>query len=179
MVWVLDEAASPQKIVRVYLNNALPNRHVGENIARAELWVVKEVSTLDLLGPAAKVRISSHTPAVFVRKSELEEEELQSAANTASVQSHYVLLRLRALEDRREVCSFSYWKFGGKRTRHEEDVEAVTEEIAGGQWLKLTPKKPLPDGEYALVRMPDDKSQAGTVVYDFGVGPPPAPPATP
>jgi hypothetical protein len=125
------------------------------------------------------VRISSHTPAIFIRKSELEEEELQSAVDPKSAQSHYVLLRVRASDDRRQICSFSYWKFGGKRTRHEDDVEASVEEIAGGEWLKITPKQPLPDGEYAVMRMPDDKTQAGSQPYDFGVGPIPQPPPNP
>jgi hypothetical protein len=179
MVWILDQAEDKPELVRIYLSNALANRHVGENVARAELWVVKEVSTLDLLGAAARLRVHSRTPAIFIRKSEVEEEELQAAANAKSIESHYVLLRMRALEDRRELCSFSYWRFGGKRTRHENDVEAQTEEIAGGKWLEIRPKQPLPNGEYAVVRMPEDKTQAGTLAYDFGVGPLPPPAPTP
>lgn len=179
MVWILDQAEDKPELVRIYLSNALANRHVGENVARAELWVVKEVSTLDLLGAAARLRVHSRTPAIFIRKSVVEEEELQSAANAKSVDSHYVLLRMRALKDRRELCSFSYWRFGGKRTRHEDDVEAQTEEIANGKWLMITSKQPLANGEYAVVRMPEDKTQAGTLAYDFGIGPLPPPSITP
>ncbi len=179
MVWILDQPENKPKLVRIYITNALANRHVGENVARAELWVVKEVSTLDLLGAAARLRVNNHTPAIFIRKSAVEEEELQSAANAKSVDSHYVLLRLRALEDRRVLCSFSYWRFGGKRTRHEDDVEAQSEEIAGGKWLKMTPRQPLRDGEYAVVRMPEDKTEAGTLAYDFGIGPLAQPSANP
>jgi hypothetical protein len=98
-----------------------------------------------------------------------EEEDLQSAA-TGAVKLHYVLLRAHVVDGRRVIYGFSAAPFFGKFTRQKADeVEVVSEEVATGQWLKITPKQPLPDGEYAINRMPDDKKLAETFVYDFGI----------
>lgn len=175
--WILDSTENKSRLVRLRPSGAVANKHAGENLARAEFMVLKDVSTLDLFGASAGLRISSHTPAIFIRKSDSELQQPQSAIAATAAASHYVLVRMRAVENRRVLCSFSYWKLGGKRTRHEEGVEASTEEIAGGRWLKLTPKQPLADGEYAVVSMPEDKTQAGTSAYDFGVGAPARPQA--
>ena len=177
--WILVSGVIKSRLVRMHLSSALPNKHVAKNLARDELMVLKDVSTLDLPGGAAALRITSATTAIFVRKSELQTPEVQSIVTAMGVASHYVLLRMRAVEGRRVLCSFSYWKLGGKRIRHEDDVKTTTEEIPGGLWLKLTPKQPLPDGEYAVVAMPEDTTQVATYVYDFGVGPAPKPATNP
>jgi hypothetical protein len=169
--WILDTAENKSRLIRMHSSSPLPNKHVAKNLARAEVMVLKDVSTLDLPGGAAALRITNRSTVIFVRKPELQTPEVQSIVNAMGAASHYVLLRMRALEGRRVLCSFSYWKLGGKRTRHEDDVETTSEEIPGGRWLKLAPKQPLPDGEYAVVAMPEDTTQAGTYVYDFGVGP--------
>jgi hypothetical protein len=169
--WILDSSENKSRLIRMRSSSALPNKHVAKNLARDEVMVLKDVSTLDLPGGVAALRITNRSAVIFVRKSELTTPEVQSIVTAMGAASHYVLLRMRALEGRRVLCSFSYWKLGGKRTRREDDVDTTIEEIAGGRWLKLTPKQPLPDGEYALVAMPDDTTQAGTYVYDFGVGP--------
>ena len=170
MVWILDQAENKPQLARVYLNSAHVNGHRAENFVRAQFLVLKMDATIELPGTAAKLRINSHAPAIFVRKSEEEEEELQSAANAKNVQAHYVLLRLRVAGDHRVVTSFSAWQLGLKPSRHEDVVDALTEEVAAGQWLKITPRQALPDGEYALVHMPDDKKLFEPHAYDFGIG---------
>ena len=174
-VWILDGAETKPRLVRVPVTSAVANGHGGENLARNQVLVMKDLSSLDLLGAASGLRVTSRAPLIFIRQTDPVEAARRSPANPIGVESHYVLLRMRAQKDRRVLCTFSYWKFGGRHTRHEDDVEASSEEIAGGGWLKLTPKQPLPDGEYAVVRMPDDKTQAATEAYDFGVGPLPSP----
>lgn len=170
--WILDSGENKSRLIRMRPENAVANKHIGKNLARDELMVLKDVSTLDLPGAASRLRITSQTTAIFIRKSELETQQVQPVGSAMGAAAHYVVLRLRQLEDRRVLCSFSYWKLGGKRARQEDDVENLTEEIAGGRWLKLTPKQPLPDGEYAIVAMPEDQTQASTSAYDFGVGSP-------
>jgi hypothetical protein len=175
IVWILDKAEGKPELVRVSLSNASFNRHVGENVARTQ-FLLKSVATLELPDAAAKLRISSRTPVIYVRRSVVEEEELQSAA-TGGVKVHYVLLRTRVVDGRRVIYGFSASPFFGKFTRQKADeVEVISEEVAAGQWLKITPKQPLPDGEFAVNRMPDDKRIAETFVYDFGIGAPPTQP---
>jgi hypothetical protein len=152
-------------------SDALPDKHIAKNMARNEILILKNVSTLDLAGAASGLRLVGRPVAIFVRKAGPATQQVQPVGGGLVVPSHFVLLRTRQLDDRRELCSFTFWKLGGKRARHEDDVEVSTEEIGDGRWLKLTPKQPVPDGEYAVVDMPEDPTQANASAYDFGVGP--------
>jgi hypothetical protein len=180
IVWILDVSEDRPELVHIDLDTANLNRHVGKNIARNQFFL-KAVATLELPDATAKQRVTSRTPVIFVRKT-LEEEELQSAAK--DVQAHYVLLRMHAVDGRRVLYGFSASPFFGKFTRQKEDeVEVLSEEVAAGQWMKLTPKQPLADGEYAVNRMPDDKALFENFAYAFGIGTPatqaPAPVSSP
>jgi hypothetical protein len=42
--------------------------------------------------------------------------------------------------------------------------------LPGGHWMKLTPKKPLDFGEYALMEMASER-EVNLGVWDFGVHP--------
>jgi hypothetical protein len=168
IVWVLDTTEDKPELLRVSLSNASFNRHIGENIARSQFFL-KSVATLELPDAAAKLRISSRTPVIYVRRSAEEEEEFQSAS-TGAVKVHYVLLRIRVVDGRRVIYGFSAAPFGKYVRQKEDEVEVISQEFAAGQWLKITPKQPLPDGEYAVNRMPDDRKLAETFVYDFGIG---------
>ncbi len=171
MVWILDRTENQSHLERIYLSEARVNRHLAENVVRAQFLVLRMSSEIDLNGTAAKLRLSSKTPIIFVHKSEEDEEESQSPANSKGVLAHYVLLHLRVADDRRVICTFTAWQLGIKPGRHEDVVKVLTEELTG-QWLKITPKQALPDGEYIVTRWPDDKKQYESHVYDFGVGTP-------
>jgi len=170
VVWILDGAPERPESVRVFHNNAKFNRHTGENLIGGLVMgpLSKCTSTVDLPGAAAKVRIHSHSPVILVRRTPEEEEEMESTANGNALSRHLALVRMQVDHDHRVVNSFSTWV--GKTSRHENLVGFSTEEIEGGNWVKLTPREPLPDGEYALVQLPDDKKLFESVVYDFGVG---------
>lgn len=170
-VWILDSGDSKSRLVRMRPSDALPDKHTAKNMARNEILILKNVSTLDLAGAASGLRLTGRPVAIFVRKAGPATQQVQPLGAGIVVPSHFVLLRTRQLDDRRELCSFSFWKLGGKRARHEDEVETSTEEIGDGRWLKLTPKQPVPDGEYAVVDMPEDPTQANASAYDFGVGP--------
>ena len=52
----------------------------------------------------------------------------------------------------------------------EDVVETTTELLPGGHWMKVTPKKPLDFGEYALMEVISD-NEVNMGVWDFGVHP--------
>jgi len=171
MVWILDQVENQPHLERIYLNDGRVNRHIAENIVRSQLLVFRMSSGIELKGTAAKLRVSSKTPVIFVHKSEEDEEESQSPANAKGVQAHYALLRLRITDDSRVICTFTSWQLGIKAGRHEDVVGVLTEELPS-QWLKITPKQALPDGEFVITRLPADKKLFESHVYDFGVGNP-------
>jgi hypothetical protein len=127
-------------------------------------------SAIDLPGGSAQLRFTSHAPAMFIRKSQEEEEEAQSASNGKNVREHYALLRLQVTGNSRVLCTFTAREFGLKQNR-QDMVEVSTQEFIPGEWIKITPKQPLPDGEYAIVHLPDDKRYFESNAYDFGIGP--------
>jgi hypothetical protein len=169
MVWILDQADNQPKLERIYLNDGRLNRHLAENVVRSQLLVFRMSTGIELKGTAAKLRVSSKTPAVFIHKSKEDEEESQSPANAKGVHAHYALLRLRIADDSRVICTFTSWQLGIKAGRHEDVMGVLTEEL-NGQWLKITPKGALPDGEFVITRLPDDKKLFESHVYDFGIG---------
>jgi hypothetical protein len=63
----------------------------------------------------------------------------------------------------------------GKVKKRMDYIEATVEPVSD-YWVKITPKKALEPGEYALVEF-DEKGAANQFVWDFGVDP--AAPANP
>jgi hypothetical protein len=173
MVWILDQGENGTELSRIYLNIVHVNGHTAENFVKAQFLVLPMGAAFELPNPAAKLRVRSHTPVIFYRISTEEEEEVKSvqpAANTQGIRVHYVLLRVKVNGDHRIPYTYVSWQLGIKRARREDDVDVSTEEVANGQWMKITPREPLLDGEYAVVRMPDNKKYYELNAYDFGVG---------
>jgi hypothetical protein len=172
MVWILDQGENGPELNRIYLNIVHVNGHTAENFVKAQFLVLPMGAAFELPNPAAKLRVRNHTPVVYYRISTEEEEEVksaQSAANKQGIPAHYVLLRVKVDGDHRIPYTYVSWQLGIKRARREDDVDVSTEEVANGQWVKITPRQPLPDGEYAVVRMPDNKKYYESNAYDFGV----------
>jgi len=169
IVWVLEGQMDKPELVRLYHNRGHWNRHAGANAARSFAWM-KATGTVDLPDPGAKIKLNTHSPVILVRKAQEEDEELESDANGKAIPLHYALLRLQVDKDHRVLCWYSYARFSGKPARRAEEVAVSTEEIGSGKWVKLTAQQPLPDGQYGVVRMPDDEQLAPDVVFDFAIG---------
>jgi hypothetical protein len=170
-VWILDSASDKPGLSRIYVNSGVPNLHRGKNFLRGSLFL-DAIETVDLPSASAEIRIASHSPIIFVRTSTDQREEADSlaAGHTNVIQSHFLLLRMHVAGNARVLCGFKAPQIAGGVTLEEDEVDTLTEEIAGGFWQKITSKQPLPDGEYAIALMPDDKKNANTEAYDFGIG---------
>jgi hypothetical protein len=77
-------------------------------------------------------------------------------------------------KDKRSVADIKISLFGSMK--EQRNVIPTTAESVGTDWVKVTPKQPLEQGEYALVEMLTPK-QMNLYVWDFGVNP--AAPANP
>jgi hypothetical protein len=58
----------------------------------------------------------------------------------------------------------------GQVSQQEDIVDATTAVLPGGHWMKVTPKRPLEIGQYALVEIVSPKV-VNLDVWDFGVDP--------
>src|SRR5258708_35280737 len=54
MVWILDRTENQSHLERIYLSEARVNRHLAENVVRAQFLVLRMSSEIDLNGTAAK-----------------------------------------------------------------------------------------------------------------------------
>ena len=79
------------------------------------------------------------------------------------------MVRADVRTDARVLASFNIGMLGSMK-QQEDVVETTTEMLPGGHWMKVTPKKPLDFGEYALMEVISDK-EINMGVWDFGVHP--------
>ena len=83
--------------------------------------------------------------------------------------SGYVIVRADVRTDARVLASFNIGALGSVK-QQEDVVETTSEVLPGGHWMKLTPKKPLDFGEYALMEVVSER-EVNLGVWDFGVHP--------
>jgi hypothetical protein len=93
---------------------------------------------------------------------------VKTDSSGGSANSGYVIVRADVRTDARVFASFNIAMLGVKP--QEDVVETTTEVLPGGHWMKLTPKKSLDFGEYALMEIVAD-TQVNSAVWDFGVHP--------
>jgi len=94
---------------------------------------------------------------------------VKADASGGSPDSGYVMVRADIRTDARVLASFNIGMLGTQKPQ-EDVVETTTELLPGGHWMKVTPKKPLDFGEYALMEVVSDK-EINRGVWDFGVHP--------
>ncbi len=84
--------------------------------------------------------------------------------------SGYVMVRADVRTDARVLASFNIGMVGSGVKQQEDVIDTTTELLPGGHWMKVTPKKPLDFGEYALMEIISDR-EINRGVWDFGVHP--------
>jgi hypothetical protein len=87
-----------------------------------------------------------------------------------SPDSGYVMVRADIRTDARVLASFNISMLNNSVKQQEDVVDTTTELLPGGHWMKVTPKKPLDFGEYALMEVLSDR-EINLGVWDFGVHP--------
>jgi hypothetical protein len=94
---------------------------------------------------------------------------VKTDSSGGSADSGYVLVRADVRTDARVLASFNISALGTVK-QQEDVVETNSEVLPGGHWMKLTPKKPLDFGEYALMEVVSER-EVNLGVWDFGVHP--------
>jgi hypothetical protein len=80
------------------------------------------------------------------------------------------MVRADVRTDARVLASFNIGMLGGGAKEQEDVIETASEVLPGGHWMKLTPKRPLDFGEYALMEVVSE-NEINLGVWDFGVHP--------
>jgi len=141
---------------------------------------------LQLKGESSPVQMHVDQPVIYLRVGDdstvsrggtpftVDTHGAGSGAKTdsagGSAQSEYVMVRADVRRDSRVLASFNIGMLGGSVKQQEDVVETSAELLPGGHWMKVTPKRPLDFGEYALMEVISEK-EVNLGVWDFGVHP--------
>jgi hypothetical protein len=157
-VFLLEELAG-KPVLREVAENKLPeNDHEGKKILmRPVAPVASRKQTIELKGAAAKVRVHSAAPTIFV---DVDNER------GAIPGEEFRIVRLEKKKDLR-VLATNKLKISGERSQAEKFLQLRAEKFSG-DWWKLIPLEDLTPGEYAIV-IPAPRDENNAVVWDFGV----------
>jgi len=177
-VFLLDKFAQKDSLVELVQNSTQQNKHTGKNILRAVVNPLPSGprQTMDLRGAHARVQSHLAMPQIFVNINF--DDDSGSGGEEAvklSKEERFKIVRVKPSgKDKRSVADIKISLLGSMK--EQRNVIPTTAESVGTDWVRVTPKQPLEQGEYALVEMLTPK-QMNLYVWDFGVNP--AAPANP
>jgi hypothetical protein len=163
MVWVLERPDTAPALHRLARNNAM----VADPAKAATSATVKTRDAASLHGPRATVRIHAGAAAFYVQYSKAEDEENHKPPPSAAIV--FSIIRLRPAPNRRIVAWYEDPHPRETPAFHESVIEATASPSDDFTWLKITPAKPLPPGEYAIVQRIPAYNTLSTWIFDFGV----------
>ena len=172
-VFLLDRFEGKPELNQLHQNGANVNKNMGGNILRGAINPIASTKqTIELADLNARMQSHVADPAIYVA---LDSWGDPSAAYTPqTAKDHFRIVRCEEKKGKRVVGVINIAIYG-KVNQNAAYIETNVEPLAGN-WVKITPAKPLPSGEYALVELLG-KQGINTAVWDFGVDPS-APPNT-
>jgi hypothetical protein len=185
-IFILDNFQSIPELVHLDQSTGNVNRDTNHNVLRAAIGSFSGAKEpVRINGQAARVRVHVDDPVLYVSLDTGNSEEVAPedammvnthGANSAqnkdeysSPDSRYSIVRVDVQPGERVIGAVRVSR-AGNATQSEDIVPTKAEILPGKHWMKLTPKDPLPIGEYALMEI----LQPGVInldVWDFGVSP--------
>jgi hypothetical protein len=185
-IFILDNFQSIPELVHLDQSTGNVNRDANHNVLRAAISSFSGAKEpVRINGQAARVRIHVDDPALYVSVDVGNAEQVAAEdammVNThgassvpdkgeySSPDSRYAIVRVDVQPGERVIGAVRISR-AGNATQSEDIVPTKAEILPGKHWMKLTPKEPLPIGEYALMEI----LAPGIInldVWDFGVSP--------
>jgi hypothetical protein len=191
-VLALDTFHGAPELVPLVQSEGELNRTTGHNILKLAINPRSASHQIEQLkGVEAAVQLHVETPAIYVRLGDDsgvmrggtpltvdthgavaggKMDASGGASSGGSADSGYVMVRADVRTDTRVLASFNIGVLGGGVKQQEDVIEMASEVLPGGHWMKLTPKRPLDFGEYALMEVVSE-NEINLGVWDFGVHP--------
>ena len=181
-IWALDYFHDAPELVELEQNSGDVNERSGHNLLRSMLnGAGATKQTIQLNERHAKPALHEPQPVIYVSIDEDSDEPGPEAitvdthgASGASktiersvASSRYIIVRATVKKDFRVVGSV---KIGpdGNAVPAEDVTLTKAELLPGKRWLKLTPKDPLPAGDYVLMEILSAKD-VNASVWDFRI----------
>jgi hypothetical protein len=169
-VYALDTYLTQPQLLPLDQTGGEINRQTGRNVLHGVINPVGgSKRTIELPGPRSNVQVHAALPSFYINLEAGEDREDKSKKPVAELPwDRFRVVRAQVKGDRRIVGAIKIPVYG-KTTQEQDIVPADAEQLAQG-WIKLTPKAPLPPGEYALAELLG-KQGMNSYVWDFGVHP--------
>ena len=166
-VFLLDRFEGSPELNQLRQNGANVNKNTGGNILRGVINPIASTKqTIELTGLNARMQSHVVDPTIYVA---LDSGGDPSEAYTPeTAKDHFRIVRCEEKKDKRVVGVINIAIYG-KVNQNAAYIETNVEPLVGN-WVKITPAKPLAPGEYALVELLG-KQGINTAVWDFGVNP--------
>ena len=151
------------------------NKNTKRNILRATINPVASAKqNIELPGAHAKIQSHTAQPAFYISLDQGTDISADQPQKTASAEKpsdplRFRIVRMQLKGDKRIAGNIKISMIG-KVSQQENLVPTNAEVMPGSAWVKLTPKAPLPIGEYAIAEMLGDEGM-NLYVWDFGVNP--------
>lgn len=186
-VLALDYYQGTPELVPLVQSDGELNRTTGHNILKLAINPrAASHEIVQLKGVESPVQMHVDSPVIYLRVGDdsgishggtpltVDTHGAGAGAKTdssgGSANSGYVMVRADVRTDTRVLASFNIGALGGDVHQQEDVIETVSEVLPGGHWMKLTPRRPLDFGEYALMEVVSDR-EINLGVWDFGVHP--------
>lgn len=157
-VFLLEDVAGKPVLSKIDGNKVQVNDNTGKNLLRKSVIpIASQVQTIELKGAAAKVRVHSASPAIYV---DVENDQGPMPGD------NFRIVRLERKKDLRVVAT-NRVRVSGEQSQTEKFLHSRAERF-NGDWWRVIPLEDLTPGEYAIVvsAVGDDGNGA---VWDFGV----------
>ncbi len=167
--YALDHFEGKPELVPVHHSSVTVNNHKGANVAGSLAGSVfyKPKMTVEVAGAHARTILHDGAPSFYIHVGEDPDGGGDSASSESPV---FAIVLATPDKDRRIFAQVRFTQLTGNAKRNDGIVDSTTERLPGG-WLKITPKAPLPSGEYALNPIPKSQNAFSTVVFDFSIDP--------
>ena len=171
-VYALDTYLSEPQLLPLEQSTGQVNKNTKRNILRAAVNpIAGSKATIELPGARSKIQIHAALPTIYVNLDPTTDEETAASSGKSDAELpwyRFQIVRVHVKGDKRVAGAVKTAVYG--KTSAEQDTVGTTPEQLGEGWVKITPKEPLPPGEYALVEMLG-KQGMNSYVWDFGVHP--------
>ncbi len=172
-VFLLDTYQSQPQLDELQQSGGELNRNTKSNILRAAINPLASAKqTIELPGPRAKIQSHTAVPGIYVS---IDSRDATGGAAPAKGEvaplppgERFKIVRAEIKNGKRIAGGIKVAPYG-KVKADDRFVPATVQELTGG-WVKISPKDPLPTGEYAVAEMLG-KEGMNLYVWDFGVNP--------
>ncbi len=171
-ILLLDSFQGQPQLVELGQSSSDLNRNMKGNILKSAINPLASAKqTMELDGSHAKIQAHSTLPSIYVN---LEGQDQASVTpqdpGKAPEQSwdRFHIVKAQAKQDKRIVGNIKIAPYG--KVKQEQKLIPTTTVKLAGNWVKITPEKPLDPGEYAVVELLGEEGM-NLFVWDFGVNP--------